>query len=175
MTKTEHHEEAEQNQQDLPVSITGRIIGTGFTGGILWSLVGYLFYLFHFSEISPNMLLQPFVLGEWKKQALGTWISIILIGMISIGAAFLYFVCFKRFKTMWPGLIYGALLWLLVFFVFNPIFPDVRGVTELKSDTVVTTFCLYLLYGMFVGYSISFEYNELNSDKLARALGSPRE
>ncbi|MFP7695520.1 YqhR family membrane protein, partial [Bacillus subtilis] len=132
-------------------------------------------YLFHFSEISPNMILQPFVLGEWKKHGLGTVISIILIGVISIGAAFLYFLLLKRLKTMWPGILYGLVLWLLVFFVFNPIFPDVRTVTELTSDTIITTICIYLLYGLFVGYSISFEYNELNSEKLARALGMHRE
>lgn len=60
-------------------------------------------------------------------------------------------------------------------FCFNPIFPDVRTVTELTSDTIITTICIYLLYGLFVGYSISFEYNELNSEKLARALGMHRE
>ncbi|MCY9128778.1 YqhR family membrane protein, partial [Bacillus spizizenii] len=114
-------------------------------------------------------------LGEWKKHGLGTVISIILIGLLSIGAAFLYFLLLKRLKTMWPGVLYGLLLWLLVFFVFNPIFPDVRAVTELKADTVITTICIYLLYGLFVGYSISFEYNELNSEKLARALGTHRE
>ena len=68
-----------------------------------------------------------------------------------------------------------ACSWLLVFFVFNPIFPEVRTVTELTSDTIITTICIYLLYGLFVGYSISFEYNELNSEKLARALGMHRE
>lgn len=58
------------------------------------------------------------------------------------------------------------------FFLFNPIFEDVKSITELKSDTIVTTLCLYILYGLFVGYSISFNYNELTSDKLARALGN---
>lgn len=110
-----------------------------------------------------------------EKHGLGTVISIILIGVISIGAAFLYFLLLKRLKTMWPGILYGLVLWLLVFFVFNPIFPDVRTVTELTSDTIITTICIYLLYGLFVGYSISFEYNELNSEKLARALGMHRE
>lgn len=110
-----------------------------------------------------------------EKHGLGTIISIIVIGIISIGGAFLYYLLLKRLKTMWPGMLYGLLLWLLVFFVFNPIFQDVRAVTELKSDTIITTICIYLLYGLFVGYSISFEYNELNSEKLARALGTQRE
>ncbi|MDQ7723686.1 hypothetical protein FPQ02_03055 [Bacillus halotolerans] len=171
---TDQNEQTKDNQGP-PVPMGGRVAATGFCGGVLWSFVGYIAYLFHFSEISPNMILQPFVLGEWKKHGLGTIISIIVIGIISIGGAFLYYLLLKRLKTMWPGMLYGLLLWLLVFFVFNPIFQDVRAVTELKSDTIITTICIYLLYGLFVGYSISFEYNELNSEKLARALGTQRE
>ncbi|UQZ46640.1 YqhR family membrane protein [Bacillus sp. PK3-037] len=177
MTSEKNTDQNEQTKEDQgpPVPMGGRVAATGFCGGVLWSIVGYIAYLFHFSEINPNMILQPFVLGEWKKHGLGTIISIIVIGIISIGGAFLYYLLLKRLKTMWPGMLYGLLLWLLVFFVFNPIFQDVRAVTELKSDTIITTICIYLLYGLFVGYSISFEYNELNSEKLARALGTQRE
>lgn len=175
MTSEKHSEQEEKKKQDddqQPVSFTGRICGIGFAGGVFWSLIGYLGYVFHFSEISPNMILQPFMIGEWKKQWLGTMVSIVVIGFISIAGAFIYFVCLKRFKTMWPGMVYGVILWCVVFFLFNPIFEDVKSVTELKSDTIVTTLCLYILYGLFVGYSISFNYNELTSDKLARALGN---
>ncbi|MEH7476165.1 YqhR family membrane protein, partial [Bacillus altitudinis] len=101
--------------------------------------------------------------------------SIVLLGILSIGAAFIYYGLLKRIKGFWMGLIYGAILWLLVFYVFNPIFPDVKQVQDLQQSTIVTTFCLYILYGMFVGYSISFEYNELTSQKLARALGKKTE
>lgn len=57
------------------------------------------------------MLLQPFVLGEWKKGGLGTFISIVLLGVLSIGAAFIYYGLLKRIKGYWMGLIYGAILW----------------------------------------------------------------
>ncbi|MCF7617842.1 YqhR family membrane protein [Bacillus sonorensis] len=168
-------EELEQNKRENPVSFTGRVISTGFIGGILWSVLGELAYLFKFSEVNPNMILQPFMLGGWKNGFLGTVVSILLIGVISIGAALLYYGCLKQAKGMWPGLLYGAVLWLVVFYLFNPMFPDVQTVAELKRKTVVTTFCIYLLYGLFVGYSISFEYNELNSEKLSSALGESRE
>ncbi|ASB88486.1 YqhR family membrane protein [Bacillus sonorensis] len=168
-------EELEQNKRENPVSFTGRVISTGFIGGILWSVLGELAYLFKFSEVNPNMILQPFMLGGWKNGFLGTVVSILLIGVISIGAALLYYGCLKQAKGMWPGLLYGAVLWFVVFYLFNPMFPDVQTVAELKRKTVVTTFCIYLLYGLFVGYSISFEYNELNSEKLSSALGESRE
>ncbi|MBU8788794.1 MULTISPECIES: YqhR family membrane protein [Bacillus] len=168
-------EELEQNKREQPASFIGRVVTTGFIGGILWSALGELAYLFKFSEVTPNMVLQPIAVGEWKNGFLGTVISILLIGVISIGAALLYFGCLKQIKGMWPGILYGAVLWGIVFYLFNPMFPDVQTVSELKRETVITTFCIYLLYGLFVGYSISFEYNELNSEKVSKAIGESKE
>lgn len=65
---TEQNEELNEKQKP-PVSMAGRVAATGFCGGVLWSFVAYIAYLFHFSEISPNMILQMFVLGEWKTWA----------------------------------------------------------------------------------------------------------
>jgi len=167
--------ELEQNKRETPMTFIGRVITTGFVGGVLWSALGELAYLFKFSEVNANMILQPFVIGDWKNGFLGTFISILLIGVISIGAALLYYGTLKQVKGMWAGIVYGAVLWAVVFYLFNPMFPDVQTVAELKRETVVTTLCIYLLYGLFVGYSISFEYNELNSEKLTRAVGETRE
>ncbi|MFP3489296.1 YqhR family membrane protein, partial [Staphylococcus sp. SIMBA_130] len=41
-----------------------------------------------------------------------------------------------------------------------PMFIDLPTITKLDRNTVITTICLYLLYGVFIGYSISFEYHE---------------
>ncbi|ALC81588.1 MULTISPECIES: YqhR family membrane protein [Bacillus] len=165
----------EKDQRGKPNLILGRVVLTGFIGGAGLSLIGYLFSLFRFSEISPNMLLQPFILGDWKNKLMGTFISIIIIGVLGIGAALLYYLFFRRIKGMWAGLIYGVMLWAIVFFLFNPLFPELASINELKSETLISSFCLYLLFGLFVGYSISFDYNELNSEKLKRALGQSSE
>jgi hypothetical protein len=153
----------EQNKREAPVSQIGKVIVIGFIGGVFWSLLAYLASILNFTEISPNLILQPFALGEWKNGTLGNFISIVLIGLISIGAALVYFAILKRFTAMWVGIVYGAALWGLVFFLLNPIFPNLKTVFELPRGTIVTTVCLYILYGVFVGYSISFDYNELNT------------
>ncbi|MDA1474880.1 YqhR family membrane protein [Bacillus changyiensis] len=168
-------EELEQNKREKPIPFSGRVITTGFFAGVFWSALGELTHFLKFSEVSPNMILQLFILGDWKSEFLGTVISILLIGVISIGAALLYYSIFKQVKGMWMGVVYGAILWVIVFYLFNPMFPDVQTVPELKRETVITTFCIYLLYGLFVGYSISFEYNELNEEKLSRVIGESRE
>jgi len=156
--------ELEQNKKEEHMSVMGKSIVTGFIGGVFWSTLAYLAYILNFTEISPNLILQPFALGDWKQGVIGNIISIIIIGLISIGAALVYYAILRRFDGMWLGIVYGGALWLLVFFVLNPIFPNVETVFELTRGTIVTTLCLYILYGVFIGYSISFDYKEFNTD-----------
>ena len=153
----------EQNKKEEPMSVMGKSIVTGFIGGVFWSALAYLAYILNFTEISPNLILQPFALGNWKEGAFGNIISIVIIGLISIGAALVYYAILRRFDGMWLGFAYGGALWALVFFVLNPIFPNVETVLELSRGTIVTTLCLYILYGVFIGYSISFDYKEFNT------------
>lgn len=166
--KTDEQQKAnpnlEQNKKEPPVSSVNKAIVTGFIGGVFWSLLAYLAYILNFTVISPNLILQPFTLGEWKNGTLGNFIGVVLIGILSIGVALIYYAILKRFTSMWVGIIYGAALFALVFFLLNPIFPNLQTVFELPRATVVTTACIYILFGVFVGYSISFDYNELNAD-----------
>jgi hypothetical protein len=150
----------EQNQQEKPMSFMTIVVLTGLIGGILWSGLGYLAYVFNFTEIRPNIVLEPWALGEWKKQWLGTVISITFIGIMSIGAALIYYALLRKFNHILVGIGYGIAIFLLVFLVLNPIFPGMEPIGELKRNTLVTSICLYVLYGTFVGYSISYEYQE---------------
>lgn len=161
--KNEDNPKLEQNKKEEPMSVIGKAITTGFIGGVFWSLLAYLAYILNFTEVSPNLILQPFALGDWKDGTLGQFISIVIIGLISIGAALVYYAVLKKFKSMWIGIVFGGALWALVFFILNPIFPNMDTVFELPRGTIVTTLCLYILYGTFVGYSISFDYNELQA------------
>jgi uncharacterized membrane protein YagU involved in acid resistance len=61
---------------------------------------------------------------------------------------------------MWVGIAYGIALFLLVFLVLNPIFPGIKPFWDLSKNTLVTSLCFYILFGVFVGYSISFEESE---------------
>ena len=168
----------QRNDPDKPgesIPFIGRVMITGFTGGVFWSLLGYLAYVLNLTEISPNLLLQPFILGEWKNGAMGNFVAVFCIGFLSIGTALLYYFVLKRFSSMFVGLAYGLALWALVFFLLNPIFPNLKSVLELERLTTVTTICLYILYGVFVGYTISFEHNELLSRKSKKnAQASPQ-
>jgi hypothetical protein len=141
-----------------PMSIITHVFWTGLFGGIFWSLIGYLAYLLSFTDIHPHVILEPWALGDWKKDTLGTIISIIFFGILSIGAAFLYFSALKKLNGVWPGMIFGIVIFFVVFLILNPLFPSMGPFKDLSRDTIITSFCLYLLYGLFIGYSISYEY-----------------
>ncbi|WP_449536915.1 YqhR family membrane protein [Ferdinandcohnia sp. Marseille-Q9671] len=157
----------EQNKKEGEMSFLTKVVVIGLFGGIFWSLLSYLSYVFHFTEISPNLVLKPWILGEWKNRVLGQFIGVFVIGIISIGVALLYYAFLKKFQSIWVGAAFGIALWVIVFYVLNPIFPDIKTVAELKRNTVITTICFYVLYGVFIGYSISFEENEMNTTKHA--------
>ncbi|WP_070120704.1 YqhR family membrane protein [Bacillus marinisedimentorum] len=154
-------ERLEQNEREPEMSLSGRTAVTGLFGGIFWSLLGYIAYLLNFTSLSPSLVLGPWAVGDWKTGQLGHIIGIIVIGLLSILAAFIYYALLKNIKNMWGGLLFGAGLFLLVFFVLNPLFPNLENIGELDQNTLFTTVALYLLYGVFIGYSISYENNEL--------------
>lgn len=156
----EDNSKLEQNQKEKPISFMTMVLLTGFIGGILWSGLGYLAYVFHFTEIRPNIILEPWALGDWKNQWLGTVISIIFIGVLSIVAALIYYAVLKKVKSILAGIGFGIAIFLLIFLVLNPIFPGMEPIGELKRNTIITSVCLYILYGTFIGYSISYEYQE---------------
>ncbi|WP_233569482.1 YqhR family membrane protein [Falsibacillus albus] len=151
----------EQDTREKPMSFLMLTVITGFCGGVLWSGLGYLAYVFHFTAINPNVILEPWAIGEWKYSWLGIVISILAIGVFSIVAALIYYGMLRRMKNLWAGIVYGIALFLLVFIVLNPIFPSIKPFMQLDFDTIITTVCLYGLFGLFVGYSISYEENEL--------------
>lgn len=150
--------EPKKSKYPEPMSFTAIVFWTGLFGGIFWTTIGFFAYYFNFTEIRPNIILEPWALGKWKNEWLGTVISILLIGFLSVGAAFIYYASLKKVKGIWMGLLYGIVLFLLVFFVLNPLFPSMKPLLKLSRDTIITTICLYLVYGLFVGYSINYEY-----------------
>jgi hypothetical protein len=61
---------------------------------------------------------------------------------------------------MWMGVIFGIVLWGIIFFVLEPLFPNIPAFGDLEINTLVSTACLFILYGTFIGYSISYDYHD---------------
>ncbi|MBU5466373.1 hypothetical protein KQI49_05930 [Virgibacillus sp. MSJ-26] len=150
----------QQNNRNQSVQF-GRALLTGFIGGVFWSAVGMLMYYFNFIEIPVKSLVLTFwIKASWAQSWIGNVVSIFLIGLLSIVVAIIYYGLFKKRNSMWVGFWFGIVLWFIVFYFFNSFMDNVPSLSNLKNETIVSTLSLYSLYGLFVGYSISFDYND---------------
>ncbi|TFJ93697.1 YqhR family membrane protein [Lentibacillus salicampi] len=166
----ENQDKLEQDKQEEPVSLLSRSLVTGFVGGLLGGFFGIVLFYFNFSEVSPkSYLLRSWLTASWIDSWLGTVLSILMIGVISLLTAFIYYVLFKKINSLMMGIAYGIVMWFIVFYIIQPIFPNIPPLMELSANTIVSTVCLYILYGTFIGYSISYDYNDtmykLRADK----------
>ncbi|UOQ93712.1 YqhR family membrane protein [Halobacillus shinanisalinarum] len=156
-------EHKEQSKQEPPHSVLSKTLLIGFIAGILWSGLGAISYYFNFSQVSAaTFIFRSFWQTEWTSTLLAEILAVGIVAVLSILVAFAYYVALKGKNGIWPGFIYGIILFGLLFYVMNPIFQAVPDFTQLTIDSLVTTICLFVLYGVFIGYSISYEFKEYN-------------
>lgn len=160
MTENQNEQQDIQKHQQSTNSFSSMVAQIGLFGGIIWGVVCFVAYYLNLTKVGPALFINPWALGDWKHKVLGQLIGIVAISIISIGVAFLYRALFAKFKSITLSLLYGASLWALVFYVLKPIFPDLLPLTKIGWNTIVTTACIFLLYGLFIGYSISYHYEE---------------
>lgn len=158
-------EELEQNNKEEQMSFAVKVALIGLFGGLIWSLVGYFAFFFKFIRVGPALALMPFVVGDWKDTYIGQLVGIAMIAVLSIGVAYLYRALLRKVHQLWVGVAFGLVLWFLVFWLFNPFFPGLKEIQNLDSNTIITSLCLYALYGAFIGYSVSYEYAQQHRNK----------
>lgn len=155
----------EQQQVEDEMSYNGKIVVIGLVGGLFWSFIGYVAYYFHFIKFGPSLVLTPWAFGDWKNGPIGQWVGILVIGLLSILVAFIYKIILQKVYNIWAPMLFGVSLWAIVFYLLNPIFPNLKSVAEFDVNTIITSICLYILYGLFIGYSISYEYKQAHMDQ----------
>ena len=84
----------------------------------------------------------------------------ILFGILSIVVAFLYYWLLKKIKSMVAYMLFGVVWWLILLIAINPMFKDLPTLAKMSSDSIITSICIFVLYGVFIGYSISYDYQE---------------
>ncbi|WP_160118446.1 YqhR family membrane protein [Bacillus sp. V59.32b] len=151
----------EQTGRDTPRSLIVDSMVIGFYSGVFWSFLAQVAYFLNFLDFSPKFLLTSWITLEWAKGWLGVVISILLFGILSILAALIYYALLKKVTSIFAGLLYGVVLWLVLVFIFKPMFPDFPSYAEMTGNTIITSICLFILFGVSIGYSISYEHQEL--------------
>ncbi|MCK1991470.1 YqhR family membrane protein [Peribacillus muralis] len=161
MSANEHGQNQQENQSVL---IYNALI-IGFVGGAAASLAGMIAHYVNFMDFSPRFILTSWSNMKWIDHWLGVLMTVILFGILSVVIALLYYALFKRVKSMFSGIIFGVVCWALLIFVLKPMFSDLPAFSKMSTNTIITSVCIFILYGLFLGYSISYDHQEYIREK----------
>lgn len=138
-----------------------RTIWIGLFGGMFMIFFSYFLYIFNFIELSPKVyLVYSWTKASWANRWVGEIVTMILSLILSMISALIYDALFKKLLSVILSAFYGIALWLILGYVSSFIAPNIPILHSLNSDTIFSSFCLFILYGTFIGYSISFDYRQ---------------
>lgn len=147
-----------ENKQSQESLLTRAVI-VGFVGGLGSSIFSIAINLFNFSQVAlKSYLFIPIIHKKWPNIWVSHLSSIIIAAAISVLIALVYYALLRRLNSIWIGMLYGVILWLIVFLLVMPLYPNGDDIKSLNKDTIVSTICIFVLYGTFIGYSISHDY-----------------
>ncbi|CAM3963184.1 YqhR family membrane protein [Paenibacillus alkaliterrae] len=144
-------------------------IKIGFFAGLIWGTIRWLFYEMKFTTELPGFAADPFFQEAFLKSFWGVLIGIGSFILISIAAALLYKVMLGRLRSPLPGIIYGLVWWAVIFMVIGPWLGVTERITKAGWNTLYTELCVFLLWGVFIGYSIAFEFTDEASREPVKA------
>ncbi len=135
----------------------------GLFAGIIWGALKLLQFAMKYTDVVPGFLLEPF----FRHDFLVTWQGILLgygsLICLSLVAALLYGLVLRKLKGPWPGLIYGLAWWGGLYLLIGPLTGMVPAITQMDVNSLVTDMCLFAVWGLFIGYSITFEFTDERS------------
>ncbi|OCT12410.1 hypothetical protein A8709_31790 [Paenibacillus pectinilyticus] len=139
------------------------VLYIGFFAGLIWGAIKIIENYFKFTTIGIGFMAEPFFKHDFFNTWLGLFTGWACFTIFSIFASCLYmFTMWKLRSPMW-GLGYGAFWWAILYLLVGPMTGMFYWINQLELNTIISDFCLFLVWGMFVGYSIAIEYTNVRT------------
>lgn len=132
----------------------------GFFAGVIWGFVKIAAYYFRFTTVIPGFLVEPFYKHDFLLTGGGILVGWIYFILFSILGSFVYMLLLGKLKGPVPGILYGIGWWMVLYYIVGPGTGMFAPVTRIGWDTIIADFCLFLLWGLFIGFSTAFEFTE---------------
>ncbi|MBW7453817.1 YqhR family membrane protein [Paenibacillus sepulcri] len=143
----------------------------GFFAGLFWGLTRWMLHLFHFTKVNPAFMADPFFLQSFLKTGWGQLVGLGCFIVFSMAAAMIYKLILGRIRGPWAGLCYGLLWWGILFAWAGPWLLVTPPFMKLGVDSMVSELSVFLLWGLFIGYTIAFEFTDEASREPSNATG----
>jgi len=132
----------------------------GFFAGFIWGALKIVEQYFKFTKITIGFLVEPFFRHDFLLTWQGMLIGWGFFALFSIVAAFLYMVTLWKQDGPWWGIAYGFVWWCVLYLLIGPTTGMVYWMKDQDLNSILSDFCLFLVWGLFIGYSITVEYND---------------
>lgn len=167
MQQEQRHEQAKTNKWTFAFYI-------GLFAGLIWGGLKIIEHYFHFTSLSPGFLLEPFFLHSFLSSRPGYLLGWGAFIVMSVAAALLYALILAKARGSWFGLFYGGAWWAAIFMFIGPVTGMMPWMIRMDLNTILTDACLFLIWGLFIGYSISFEFtDERSREPYRKKPGTP--
>ncbi|WP_195571186.1 YqhR family membrane protein [Paenibacillus sp. 1001270B_150601_E10] len=155
--RRQQRQRKEQQQQTNPLIFAVQL---GFFAGLIWGCMRWMSAAMKFTIVVPGFLVEPFYKHDYLLTWKGGVVGLVSFIGFSILASILYTALFKKFIGPWGGMIYGIVWWLILFVFIGPMIGLMPPITKTTWNTIWTESCLFLLWGLFIGYTVAMEFND---------------
>ena len=139
----------------------------GLVASMISIALSLLLHTFHFIPFHFFTSLSTFfVTNNSIAKVILYGIVAIFVTMVSMLFALIYALLLRKQLHWKYGAFYGVLLWLIFYVIAPYVLHKKITLLHYESNVSITMFCLFLLYGVFVGYSISFHCHRVIRSKV---------
>lgn len=135
----------------------------GFYAGIIWGGVRWMLYALQFTEVLPAFLIKPLVTRTFLHSWIGHVSGIAVFVLLSVVVALIYSLLLRKKKGPWPGIIFGFVWWVIVGVLVGPLLGLLPSLWKLDLNSILCDVCVFTLWGVFIGYSITLEFTDERS------------
>ena len=149
-----------QKSKEGPTNPLAFALELGFFAGLIWGAIHWVFYMFHLTKVIPGYLGESFFKHTFLKSGSGQIVGWLLFILLSAIASVIYVLLFRKLKGPWPGMVYGLVWWIMIFTLAGPPLHMVKPLKYLGWNSIISEICLFLLWGLFIGYTIAVEFTD---------------
>ncbi|WP_148505309.1 YqhR family membrane protein [Paenibacillus beijingensis] len=132
----------------------------GLYAGVIWGLARLALYYLQFTRVIPGLMAEPFFRHSFLLTMQGHVTGLACFILFSVLAAYLYLLVLGFAGGPMPGILYGLLWWAVIFSVIGPLLGATKPVTLLGWNSLLTELCIFILWGVFIGYTTAFEFHD---------------
>lgn len=141
-----------------------RTLVTGFFGGIIWGILYLIMFLFNMVEIDHLSILNKWLKADWIDKWYSHLLFLFILSILSMIIALVYFYTLKNRKSWVVGAIFGLAVLFVMYYILPMLTTGFNPFLQYEKETHVAITCLFILYGVFVGYSISYDYEHMKHE-----------